>query len=329
MGTTVSARIPGPNRGQTVHPRAMKSTDNTSGIRACRRAIHISLAAGIVQMAVKVTAVFITGSVAIFADAAESAVHLIAVAFAATSLRIAHKPPDRDHPYGHAKVGFFSAGVEGAVILVAAVFILGDSLRRIWEGPVIDRIGWGIGLTAFTVLMNGVLGMWLLATGRRHHQIIVTANGWHVLTDAFTSLGVILGLSLAWTTGWAFWDPVCAILVAVNILVTGAGLVRSGIQGLMDRADDADQASAEALLERELHGTGVSYHALRMRNLGDAVSIDLHLLFDDRLSIREAHAFATALEKKLSAAFTPPAVVMTHLEPRRDHARLHGPAGSG
>jgi cation diffusion facilitator family transporter len=302
------------------------SSEADRGRATCRRAIHVSLAAGVAQLAVKVAAVFITGSAAIFADAAESSVHLIAVAFAVLSLRIAHKPPDRDHPYGHAKIGFFSAGVEGGVILVAAVFILGDSVRRMLEGPVLDRIGWGIALTAFTVLMNGALGAWLLHTGRRHHQIIVTANGWHVITDALTSLGVILGLSLAWATGWSYWDPVCAILVALNILVTGMGLVRRGIRGLMDRADDADRAAAGAILEEELRGTGVSYHALRMRNLGDAVSIDLHLLFDDRLSIREAHAFATALEKKLSSSFSPPAVVMTHLEPRRDHARLHDPS---
>jgi len=285
----------------------------------------VSLAAGFLQLVIKLTAVIITGSAAVFADAAESAVHLLAVVFAFVSLQIAHRPPDRDHPYGHAKIGFFSAGVEGGVILVAALFILGDATRRILIGPELEQVGWGISLTAFTVVMNGFLGIWLIRTGKREHQLILVANGWHVLTDAWTSIGVIIGLTLAWTTGWVYWDPICAILVAINILITGSLLIRRGFSGLMDTASEGDLKLAEEILDRELQKTGVSYHALRLRSLGDGISIDLHLLFEDRLTIRDAHAFATALESKLANAFPPRASVMTHLEPRSDHTRLHGP----
>lgn len=288
-------------------------------------AMGVSLGAGILQLVIKITAFVITGSAAVFADAAESAVHLLAVVFAFISLQIAYRPPDRDHPYGHAKIGFFSAGVEGGVILVAAIFIIGDATRRILIGPELEQVGWGISLTAFTVLMNGLLGMWLIRTGRKEHQLILVANGWHVITDAWTSIGVIVGLTLAWTTGWVYWDPICAILVALNILITGSVLIRRGFSGLMDTASEGDLKLAEEILDRELEKSGVSYHALRLRNLGDGISIDLHLLFEDRLTIREVHAFATALERKLADAFHPEASVMTHLEPRSDHTRLHGP----
>jgi cation diffusion facilitator family transporter len=284
----------------------------------------LSLFAGILQLLIKVTAAVVTGSAAVFADAVESAVHVLAVGFAFFSLRVAARPPDRDHPYGHAKIGFFSAGVEGGIILMAALFIMGDSLRRIWQGPVVEEIGWGITLTAVTILFNVALGALLIFHGRKHHQLILTANGRHVLTDAWTSLGVIGGLLLVQFTGWVYWDPLCAIVVAANILRTGSDLVWRGFSGLMDSASEEDLLKAENILRDSLAGKDATYHALRLRNLGQHLSIDLHLVFDDRLSIRDAHDLATALEHELSSAFHPPAVVMTHLEPRQDHDRLHG-----
>lgn len=289
----------------------------------------LSVGAAFLQLFIKIVAAIFTGSAAVFADAAESGIHLIAVIFAFFSLRISHLPPDRDHPYGHAKIGFFSAGVEGAVILFAAVFILVDAIRRMVTGPELQQVGLGIVLTAVTILINTGLGWMLLRHGKKSGQLILIANGKHVLTDAWTSLGVIAGLTLAWWTGWSYWDPICAIFVAINIVVTGASLVRRGFSGLMDTASEKDLKTAEQILADSLKGTGVSYHALRLRNLGNAVAIDLHLLFEDQLSVREAHAFATRLEEKLSTAYQPNAVVMTHLEPRSDHARIHSEGSDG
>ena len=290
---------------------------------SAQRAIAVSLGAGFGQLFIKVAAFLLTGSAAVFADAAESGVHLVAVLFAFFSFRISRRPPDGDHPYGHGKIGFFSAGVEGAVIFLAALYILGESIRRILVGPSLQEIGWGIALILLTVLINGGLGWWLIRTGRREHHLILVANGWHILTDAWTSIGVIVGLLMAGLTGWVYWDPVCAILVAVHILFTGSKLLQVSFSGLMDHASPSDLQRAESALASELAGTGVSYHALRLRHLGDRLSIDLHLLFEDQLSIREAHDFATQVEHRLAHAFVPPATVMTHLEPRRDHRRLH------
>ncbi|MCX7713129.1 MAG: cation diffusion facilitator family transporter [Chthoniobacterales bacterium] len=294
------------------------------GANVAERAMSFSLLAGTFQILLKVSAYILTGSAAIFADAAESLVHFLAVIFAYVSLKISRKPPDRDHPYGHAKIGFFSSIFEGAMILVAAIFILGDAAKKILEHPEIEFVGWGIFLTLMSILMNGGLGVWLVQLGRKHRQIILSSNGWHLLTDSWTSIGVIVGLILVWFTKWAYWDPICAAIVAINILVTGTSLVRRGISGLMDEADSKDIAIAEDLLERELAGTGVRYHDLRMRNTGNRVSIDLHLLFDDRMSVRDAHEFATVLERKLSEAFQPAATVMTHIEPWSDQDQLHG-----
>jgi cation diffusion facilitator family transporter len=178
-----------------------------------------------------------------------------------------------------------------------------------------------------TVILNVLLGSVLVYQGRKHHQLILTANGKHVLTDAWTSLGVIAGLLMVQFTGWVYWDPLLAILVGGNILRTGAGLVGKGFSGLMDTALEDDLGKAEKILKQNLEGQDVTYHALRLRSLGQHLSIDLHLVFEDRLTIREAHDFATNLEHKLSSAFHPPAVVMTHLEPRHDHDRLHGSPG--
>lgn len=301
----------------------MRTPDSADKPPVAQRAIGLSLVAGLGQLFIKVTALLLTGSAAVFADAAESAVHLIAVFFAFFSFRVSRRPPDQDHPYGHGKIGFFSAGVEGGVIFLAALYILGESIRRILAGPVVEEVGWGIGLTLLTVLINGVLGWWLISTGRREHHLILVANGWHVLTDAWTSVGVAVGLALTASTGWVYWDPVCAILVAVHILRTGSKLIHLGFAGLMDEASAADVRRARDILQQELSETGVYYHALRLRNLGDRLAIDLHLLFDDQMSIREAHDFATRIERSLSVGFAPPAAVMTHLEPRRDHGRIH------
>jgi cation diffusion facilitator family transporter len=295
--------------------------------RVSQRAMGVSLGTGVLQLVVKITAFVITGSAAVFADAAESTVHLVAVFFAFVSIRIAARPPDRDHPYGHAKIGFLSAGVEGAAILTAALLILADATTRILRGPEVQELGWGIALTAATVLMNAALGLWLIRLGRRRHQIILSSNGWHVLTDAWTSLGVILGLLLVSLTGWVYWDPVCAIVVAINIVVTGASLLKRSVLGLMDTAGAGEIARAEAFLEAQLRDSGVSYHALRMRHRGDRMAIDFHLVFDDDTTIDEAHAFATDLERKLASAFTPEAHVLTHLEPRRNRKQHHGALG--
>lgn len=288
-----------------------------------RAAMNLSLGVGILMLIIKFGAYLLTGSAAIFADAIETIVHVIAVAFASFSLRLSQKPADVSHPYGHAKIGFFSAGAEGALIVFAAFFIIHDAVTKWMAGLVLENIGLGTLLTALTVLINGGLGLYLVWVGKRKNSLILEANGKHVLTDAWTSIGVIIGLILTAMTGWLPWDPIFAILVACNILVAGFSLIKRSVRGLMDEAEPAIHAQLIDLLDQEVKPHGIAYHALRHRNLGDGHWVDLHLLFDDDTPIEKAHAIATQIERAAMEKLPPGSVVTTHLEPRRDHGRLH------
>lgn len=285
--------------------------------------MNLSLGVGILMLVIKFGAYFLTGSAAIFADAIETIVHVAAVGFASYSLRLSQKPADASHPYGHAKIGFFSAGAEGALIILAAIFILHDAISKWIAGLALENIGLGTGLTALTVLLNGGLGLYLVWVGKRKNSLILRANGKHVLTDAWTSVGVIVGLALTVLTGWLPWDPVFAILVAINILVTGFGLVRQSVRGLMDEAEPAIQERLVNILDRETGRHGITYHELRHRNLGDGHWVDFHLLFPDETPIKAAHAIATEIERAVRDSLHEQSIVTTHLEPQKDHQRLH------
>jgi cation diffusion facilitator family transporter len=293
-----------------------------------RRAMSLSLGIGLFLFLVKFGAFWITGSAAIFADAAESAIHIVAVGFAYFSLRLSQKPADEGHPYGHAKVSFFSAGFEGAMIVLAALFIIYDAINKWITGLHLENLGVGVLLIAGSVIVNIALGLYLVWTGKQKHSLILEANGKHILTDAWTSIGVLVGLGLTLLTGWLPWDPIFAIVVALNILYTGFGLIRKSVGGLMDVAEPEVHRQLEHLLDRETSGLGIDYHQLRHRNLGDGHWVDLHLLFDDETSIRDAHTKATTIENLIKETLKPSAIVTTHLEPKKDHVRIHGEPGS-
>jgi len=291
--------------------------------RSLNLAMTWSLAVGLAMLAIKAAAYLLTGSAAILGDAAESVVHVAAVSFAFFSLRLSHKPPDADHMYGHTKISFFSAGFEGAMILLAAGYIVYEAIRRWVVGLELEHLGWGTALTAGAMLINALLGMYLIRTGRRRGSLILVANGKHVLTDSWTSLGVIVGLVLALSTGWLAWDPLAAIAVATNIAVSGAGLIRQGVGGLMDVADPSVRRRILEILERETGRHRIAFHCMRHRNLGDVHWIDVHLLFPGSTSVREAHRVATEVEQRVAAELGSPAHVTTHLESIEDHDRIH------
>lgn len=288
-----------------------------------RRAMNLSLGIGILMLVIKFGAYLLTGSAAIFADAVETIVHVVAVGFASYSLRLSQKPADVSHPYGHAKIGFFSAGAEGSLIILAALFIIHDAVNKWIGGLVLDNIGLGSALTALTVFLNGGLGLYLVWLGKKKDSLILEANGKHVLTDAWTSVGVIVGLCLTLLTGWLPWDPIFAILVAINILVAGFGLIRRSVRGLMDEADPQIRARLIEILNRETTSRGVRYHELRHRNTGDGHWVDFHLLFQDETPIKTAHTIATEIERTISESFQTRVIVTTHLEPQADHTRIH------
>lgn len=291
--------------------------------RTARRAMRLSLLASFLLLALKLGAYALTGSAAILGDAAESVVHLAAVFFASFSLWLSQRPPDANHPYGHSKVAFLSAGVEGAVILAAAVFIAVESVRRWAGGQMVTQAGLGMGLTTVGIAVNLALGLALLRTGRRHNLLILRANGRHVLTDAWTSFGALAGLALTLLTGQPWWDPLFGLLIAGNILVSGYGLVRESVTGLMDEADPHLARELEAALARETAARGLSFHALRHRNAGDLHHVDVHLLFPDDILLRDAHRLATEIERAVAAAVGARLQITTHLETAGDHDHIH------
>ena len=291
--------------------------------KALSFAMNLSLGVGLLMFVMKMGAYLLTGSAAILSDAAESVVHVAAVLFAAYSLRLSYKPADASHLYGHAKISFFSAGFEGAMIILAALYIIYESLHKWRAGLQLENLGAGTALTAAAAAINGGLGGYLVWVGRRKSSFILTANGKHVLTDCWTSLAVLVGLGLVLTTGWLPFDPLCGIVMACNILWSGAGLIRSAFVGLMDQADPEAQARLTELLERETRQHGLSYHQLRHRNLGDAHWVEVHLLFPEGVSLVDAHRTATSIEQVIEHALEPRAHVTTHLESAADHAELH------
>ena len=290
-------------------------------------AMMLSLWVGILMLLLKVGAYLITNSSAILSDAAESVVHVIAVGFAAYSLRLSFKPADSEHLYGHAKISFFSAGFEGAMIVIAAIYIIYEAVHTWITGLYLENLGIGIGLTALAALINGALGFYLITVGKKKKSIVLEANGKHVLTDSWTSAGVLVGLGFTITTGWLPWDPIFAILVALNILYSGIGLMRKSVSGLMDKANPEVNAKLVEILDRETKKRGILYHNLLHRNLGYTHWIELHLLFKENTSIRVAHKIATEIENVIKEKIKPGANISTHLESIEDHEEVHSGKG--
>ena len=294
-----------------------------SEVRQQQFAIRLSLLVGLLMLAGKWYAYLITDSAAILSDAAESVVHVAAVAFAAYSLWYSMRPADPDHQYGHDKISFFSAGLEGMLIAVAAVFILYEAITRWVGGMALRNLGQGALIVAAAGLVNLGLGFYLVWQGRRHRSLILVANGKHVLTDSWTSLGVIVGVLLVMWTGWTPFDPILAILVAVNILWSGGKLVRQSISGLMDASDPVAHAALVEVLDAEVGKRGLAYHELRHRDTGSGLWVDLHLLLPADMTIERAHWQATQVEAAIQAALPGPVTINTHLEPIETHEDAH------
>ncbi|MEO7100221.1 MAG: cation diffusion facilitator family transporter [Luteolibacter sp.] len=281
-----------------------------------KKVMNLSLAAAIVLLMAKVAAAIETGSSAIYSDAAESVVHLLAVAFAAWALRLAHKPADESHHFGHDKVSFLSAGFEGAMISAAAVLIFYEAIRQMIFGVKIENLSFGIIVTAAAAAINLALGLSLLSVGKRNGSPLLRANGHHVLTDVWSSAAVLVALGLYKFTGWPFWDPIAAILAALNIIRVGVKLIRESLGGLLDESDPKTEKQICDLLDQEMAARGLSYHNLRYRHSGRTHWVEFHLVFDDSLTVGEAHDAATQVEASVAALFQPVGRVISHLEPK-------------
>jgi len=288
--------------------------------------MRLSLLFGFLMLVGKMAAYFLTGSSAILADAAESVVHVVAVAFAAFSLRLSNKPAAPTFLYGFERIAFFSAGFEGAMIVLAAVAILISAIHSWLGGLELEHLGVGALLVLAAAVLNGGLGWYLIRTGRRAHSLILEANGKHVLTDSWTSFGVIVGLLLVMLTGWKPFDPLIAVAVALNILWSGGHLIWRSAQGLLDYSDPSAGREIRDKLDAICADLNLKYHGLRFRTTGYRQLIEIHLLFPSKTDLREAHRLATVVEERLPSALTIPAEVITHLESEEDHEEVHGTA---
>ncbi len=276
--------------------------------------VQLSILAALVTMALKGTAWWLTGSVGLLGDAAESLVNLVAASVAFFALLYAAKPADLEHTYGHEKIEFFASGLEGGLILVAAAGIAWSAVDRLVAGHTVHAIDLGMALSFVAALINLAVAQLLLRVGRRHGSIVLEADGHHLMTDVWTSAAVLVGLGLVGLTGRHWIDPVLALLVAANILWTGFGLVRRSFHGLMDRAlPDAELVRIRETVAAFLR-PGMTFHALRTRQSGSRRFADFHLLVPGSLTVREAHDLADRIEDALGGAL-PSLEVTIHIEP--------------
>ena len=267
-----------------------------------------SIAISLVLLAVKFAAYYLTESAAIFSDALESIVNVTASLFAAYSLFLAHQPPDKQHPYGHGKVEFLSAGFEGGMILLAAGVITFRAVEEMIRGPGAHKLDWGLLLTFLAGAVNGIAGMLLLMLGRRRHSMTLTADGKHLLSDAITSVGVLGALLIMWfIPAWTWVDPIAALLVATYIAWMGWHLLRESAAGLMDRQDVEDEALLRRILDAHVGDGGAqpqicSYHKLRHRHSGRYHWIDFHLVVPSGWDVARGHEVASAIEHEIEQA---------------------------
>ena len=290
--------------------------------RAEGAAALTSVAVSTLLMGVKFWAYYHTGSAAIFSDALESVVNVVASGFAFYSLVVAHQPADREHPYGHGKIEFLSAWFEGGMILLASLVIVAQAVIEMVRGPGVRNLDVGLALTVIAGAVNAGLGLFLRRTGRRHGSIALEADGKHLLTDAVTSAAVLVGLIVVKLTGWAYADPLAAMIVAIYIVRTAFELLRRSAAGLMDEQDLEDQKLLRGILNAHVGPGGkepriCSYHKLRHRHSGRYHWVDFHIMVPADWDIRHAHEVASAIEYEIEQALRE-GNATAHVEPYVD-----------
>lgn len=284
--------------------------------RLLQRFMLLSLAAALLTMALKGVAAALTGSVGFLSDALESVVNLVAAAVGLLALRTAAKPPDGSHHFGHGKAEYLSAAVEGGMIFVAAAAIVWTSVQRLIEPVALDRPGLGLALSTGASAVNLAVGLALIKVGREHRSITLVADGKHLLTDVWTSAGVLVGIALVAIMGWEVLDPIVALLVGLNILRTGWELLRRSVVGLLDAALPPEEAAiVHEVVDRYEREHPVSFSPVRTRESGRQRFVYITMKVPGEWSVHQSHALADDLEHDIAAKL-PGTVTFTHVEPR-------------
>lgn len=277
----------------------------------------LSIAAAITTISLKTGAWVLTGSVGLLSDAAESVVNLVAAIVALVALRVAAAPASEKFPYGRAKAEYFSAAIEGLMIIIAAVVILITSVERFLNPKPLESLGLGLAISVLASVVNGVVAMVLLRAGRRHRSLTLTADGKHLMTDLVTSAGVVIGVGLVWLTGWSRLDSIVAFAVGVNIIVTGLKLLTESAAGLLDVTLPPEENEAIVRILDQHTGDEVSFHGLQTRVAGQQRYATVHVLVPCDWTVKKGHDYMEQLESELRAA-VPGLRVLTHLEPDAD-----------
>lgn len=277
----------------------------------------LSIVTAIVVIALKMVAWWMTGSVGLLSDAAESVVNLVAAVVAFIALRIAAKPADDEHNFGHVKSEYFSAVVEGVMIVVAAIVIIVTAVDRLLNPRDLESVGVGLAVSVLASVINAAVAWQLIRAGRQHRSLTLEADGKHLMTDVWTTAGVIAGVAVVALTGWTILDPLIAIAVAVNIVFVGYRLVRQSTRGLMDSAvPDAERAAIDRVLDR-FRGDGVDFHDVRTREAGHLRFVQLHMLVPGQWTVQRGHDLLEEVEAALHDEVED-LVPTIHLEPIED-----------
>jgi cation diffusion facilitator family transporter len=283
-----------------------------------RRYIHLSIAAAILTISLKGLAYYVTGSVGLLSDALESLVNLAAALLALLLLTLAERPPDEEHAYGHSKAEYFSSAAEGVLILLAAYSIIATAIQRILEPQPLENIGVGLVISVIASAINFGVARVLMQAGRRHNSITLEADAQHLMTDVWTSAGVVIGVIAVALTGWLILDPLIALAVAANIIWSGVQLMRRSALGLLDSAIPQEERRQVAEILDRYAPQGVQYHSLRTRQAGQRRFISVHVLVPGKWTVQRGHNLLEEIERDVRNALPGPTTILTHLEPVED-----------
>ena len=279
--------------------------------------------AAISTIALKTAAYFYTGSIGLLSDALESFINLAAAVIALFLIKIATQPPDDEHAFGHDKAEYFSSGIEGMLIFFAAFGIFYSAVPRLFAPQPLENLGFGLAISLIATIINLIVGLILIRVGKRNHSIVLEADGRHLLTDVWTSVGVVLGIVIVSATGWLVLDPIMALLVALNIVWMGFQLIRRSAMGLMDTAVSPETLrKIVGILDRYVAEMKIDYHALRTRQSGARKFVYVHILVPDDWTVQKGHDLMEEIENEIRREVAH-SVVFTHLEPLEDPSSFY------
>jgi len=279
----------------------------------------LSIATALATIGLKALAWWLTGSVGLLSDALEGTVNLVGATVMLAMLTVAALPPDDEHAYGYSKAEYFASGLEGTLILVAAILIAAAAVERLIHPQPLDHVGAGLAVSAAASVINYLVARKLFDAGRRYKSIALEADAHHLMTDVWTSAGVILGVAAVALTGWLVLDPLIALAVAANIVWTGVKLMRRSAKGLLDHALPPDELRKLGAVLEQFRAQGLDFHAVRTRQAGARAFISIHVLVPAQWTVAQGHDMAHQVESAIRAAL-PGATALTHVEPLGDPA---------